>query len=128
MADPAHQKHIDVQRTKRSVILAPDANLTGDAATEELLRIFDTLEKEEPRCIIVDLNEVEFINSLALGVVISGHVRLTRQGCRFVLCNVNDRIKKVLVITKLMDTLVIFDARGDAVVACDGDESGLTGR
>lgn len=115
MAEPAHTKHIDVQRSDRAVILVPDANLTGDAATDELLHLFDALEKEDPRCIIVDLGEAEFINSLALGVVISGHVRLTRQGCRFVLCNVNERIRKVVIITKLQETLVMCDTREEAL-------------
>ena len=118
MAEPAFSKHIEVQRTDCAVILIPDANLTGDAATDELLHLFDSLEKEEPRCIVVDLHEAEFMNSLALGVVISGHVRLTRQGCRFVLCNVNDRIQKVIVITKLQKTLVIRETREDALKLC----------
>lgn len=120
MAEPARQKHIEVTRGDRVVMVVPDANLTGDAATEELLALFNEFEKEEPRCIIVDLDEVEFINSLALGVVISGHVRLTRQGSRFVLCNVNERIRKVIEITKLQNTLVMLESREAAEARCAG--------
>lgn len=120
MAEPARMKHIDVTRNDRIVLLVPDANLTGDPATEELLGLFDAFETEEPCCIVVDLQEVEFINSLALGVVISGHVRLTRSGCRFLLCNVNERIRKVIAITKLQNTLVMLGSREEALATCGG--------
>jgi len=113
-------QHVTIDRTAQAVVITPDANLTGDSATEELLAVLGRLETERVPCVVIDLSKVEFINSLALGVILSGHVRLGRAGSKLVLCHVNERIARVILITKLQNELRVRESVERAVAACGG--------
>ena len=120
MTGTSKYRHIEILRSQKAVVLVPDDNLTGDVATEELLTIFGELEKDDAPCVVLDLEQVDFINSLALGVIISGHVRISRRGGQLHLCNVSSRIRKVITITKLLETLSLRDTRDAATSLCAG--------
>jgi anti-anti-sigma factor len=111
-------RHLTIDRVGHAVVLAPDVSLTGDPDTEELLSVLGALEAEGAPFVVLDLAKVEFINSLALGVILSGHVRLSRRGSRLLLCNVGERVRKVFFITKLEPILVVHGSLESALAAC----------
>jgi anti-anti-sigma factor len=55
----------------------------------------------------VDLGAVELVDATGLGVLVGGHRRAERAGRRLVLCNVPERIERLLLVTRLHRVLVV---------------------
>jgi anti-sigma B factor antagonist len=75
---------------------------TTHAVIDRLFAVADTLEPDE---LHLDLGQVQWMASAALGMVISLHRRLCRADKRLVLCNVRAGVGDLLRLTRL-DTLL----------------------
>jgi anti-sigma B factor antagonist len=97
------------------VILEPRGSLVGGDETDELKKSINTLLDQGNRKLIIDLGNVEYLNSSAIGALVSAHTSyLNRQG-KMVLCHVNKSITNVFVVTKLSTIFNSFDKRDDAI-------------
>ena len=57
--------------------------------------------------LLVDLGAVELVDATGLGVLVGGHRRAERAGRRLVLCNVPERIERLLLATRLHRVLAV---------------------
>jgi anti-sigma B factor antagonist len=64
--------------------------------------------------VIIDLGEVEWMNSSGLGLLISGFTTLRNAGGEMKLARVTDKIESLLVITKLNS---VFETHNDVAAA-----------
>ncbi len=65
--------------------------------------------------VILNLRDVDFIDSTGLGVLVMGHTVITKAGGRLALENLNGRNIELLVVTKLTTVFDIFDDEQQAV-------------
>lgn len=72
---------------------------------------------EGARDVIIDLAKVTFIDSTALGVIISGVKRLHEVGGRLFIVAATRPVAKILAITGLDKVLSIYPTRDDALAA-----------
>lgn len=84
-----------------AVVLQLNGKLTGGPEAETFRTIFKTLMDEGKKNVIVNLKNVDWINSTGLGILISGYTSVRNAGGDLVLCNVGDRIDSILYVTKL---------------------------
>ncbi len=63
---------------------------------------------------VVDLKDVDWMNSVGLGMLISALTTVKNAGGRFVLSNI-DKIESVLTITRLISVFESFDTREEAL-------------
>jgi len=85
----------------------PDASLLHD-------KLYEFIEKDKKQ-FVVDLSEVDWMNSTGLGILISGYTTLRNNGGKLKLANVTDKIKSLLVITKLEPVFESYDSIADAI-------------
>jgi anti-sigma B factor antagonist len=78
----------------------------------ELLDIF----KEGKNTIVIDLSEVDFIDSSGLGALVSSRKTLGHQG-EIALCAVKDRVKTLFDITRMNKVFKIYETEEDAVTS-----------
>jgi anti-sigma B factor antagonist len=71
---------------------------------------------DPPRIVVVDLSEVSFLDSTALGVLVSGVKRLRSEGGDLRLVVTGRSVAKVLEVTGLVEVFSIFETV-DAAVA-----------
>ncbi|MCB9057188.1 MAG: STAS domain-containing protein [Calditrichae bacterium] len=64
--------------------------------------------------IVIDLQNVEWMNSSGLGILIGAITTLKNNGGRMILANVSERIENLLKITKLIS---VFDIESDVEAA-----------
>lgn len=69
------------------------------------------------RAIVVDLSEVSFVDSTALGVLVGGYTGVRNNGGRFAVVNDYEAVLKVLRITALHDVLGVHATLEEAVAA-----------
>ncbi len=108
--------HVKVQQTKDIMVLAPKGQLVGgDETTAELERQIRDLANAGNTKLLLDLGEVDFINSWALGVIIGAHANYTKRGAQIKLCNLSPRNSQLMTITKLVRIFDIYDTADEAM-------------
>ena len=99
------------------VIIEPKGSLVGGDETDELKKTVQSLLEQGNRKLIIDLGSVEYLNSSAIGALVSAHTSyMNRQG-KMMLCNVNKSITNVFVVTKLSTIFNNAEKREDAIFA-----------
>lgn len=90
-------------------IIMPHGYLTGGEETDDLDQGIKKLAEGGNQHLLVNLADVQHVNSTALGVLISAHTNYVRRGGQMKLCSVDKRIENIFVITKLS---LVFDVYG----------------
>jgi anti-sigma B factor antagonist len=93
------QIQIDEQPTHAIVRLR--GQFVGGDETDTLREELKRLSQTDRKLIAVDLEQVSYLNSTALGVFISAHSNFSKRGGKIALCNVSKSIENIFVITKL---------------------------
>jgi anti-sigma B factor antagonist len=99
----------------RVVILEPKGSLVGGDETDELKKTIQSLLEQGNRKLIIDLGGVEYLNSSAIGVLVSGHTSYVNRQGKVVLCNVGKSITNIFVVTKLSTIFNSAETRQEAV-------------
>ncbi|MCX7877534.1 MAG: STAS domain-containing protein [Ignavibacteria bacterium] len=88
------------------VVLTLKGNFVGGDETDELENKIKQLSESGNKMLVIDLGDVAYLNSSALGVLISAHANYTKREGKIKLCRLNNNIENLFVITKLS---LIFD-------------------
>ena len=92
-------------------------NFVGGDETDELQSEIKKAADSGNLKLVVDLGEVAYLNSSALGVLISAHANYTKRGGKIKLCQLNKNLENLFVITKLS---LIFDTYPSQMEAIAG--------
>ncbi len=94
--------------------------LTGSATMEicDLLckRLAEGM-RTEPKLLVIDLSELEFICSLGLGGIVATHVHARRHGGKVVLVAPVPAVRELLEVTRLDTLMAVFDTMAEALPA-----------
>ena len=67
------------------------------------------------RKLIIDLSNLTYVNSTAIGVLVSAHTTYSRKQWQIKFCNLNKHISAILAITKLTHVFAIYETREEAI-------------
>lgn len=110
-------EHLDIETHDHGIVLRPKEDLTGGDETDAVTKyVRDALDGGTTR-VVLDFARVGFINSLGLGAIIACHVTVSKRGGTLVLCNYDERIRRILEVTRL-DTVLAH--RDSVEAALDG--------
>ena len=96
-----------VLEPKGKIMGGPDATLMHD-------KLHDFI-KENKKKVVINLAEVDWMNSTGLGILISGLTTLRNNNGELKLANVTGKIESLLTITKLITVFETFDSVEEAV-------------
>lgn len=91
---------------------APRLVLSGEldlASSEALEGSLKELESAEPQLLVLDLRELEFMDSTGLRAVIAADARARQRGARFVVVRGRDEIDRVFRLTRMDEHLELVD-------------------
>ncbi|HWL37562.1 MAG TPA: STAS domain-containing protein [Frankiaceae bacterium] len=112
-----------------TAMLAPPDNCAGhrtlsplgdlDLATAPQLRqdLVDA-STSDSTLVVLDLEGVEFLDSVGLSVIIGGHKRLQRRGARLHLAGPRSIVRRVLSLTRVDSLIPTYDTVADAESGC----------
>ncbi|MGW8124163.1 STAS domain-containing protein [Roseivirga echinicomitans] len=83
------------------LILSLQGNLIGEEVGASLLKEADKAIEEGIKYCIIDINEVKYINSSGIGVLITILTKFRNQSGEVCIVNPSEHVKKLLIITKL---------------------------
>ncbi len=101
------QDDIVVLEPKGKIMGGPDASLLHD-------KLYEYIQQDKKK-VIIDLGQVDWMNSTGLGILISGYTTLRNHKGQLKLINVTDKIHSLLTITKLVTVFEAYDSYEDAV-------------
>jgi len=101
------ESDVVVLEPKGKIMGGPDATLMHD-------KLHDYIDQGKKK-VIIDLAEVDWMNSTGLGILISGLTTLRNNQGDLKLANVTGKIESLLTITKLITVFETFDSVEAAV-------------
>jgi anti-sigma B factor antagonist len=97
------------------VVLEPRGKIMGGPdATILHEKLHDCIEKGNKK-VVIDLAQVDWMNSTGLGILISGLTTLKSNDGEMKLANVTDKIQSLLTITKLVTVFESHDSVDGAI-------------
>ena len=109
---------VDQHNQGSAVVLTISGELdlrTSPQLEERLTRAFDA----GAELVILDLRQIEFMDSTGLRVLLSAHQRAHDTGRRFALVRGADQVERVLTLTGVRDLLTVVDAPEELLTAGD---------
>lgn len=82
-------------------VVCLEGNLIEKHQADDLLEEINDLLNDGSDKIIIDMSKLNYLNSSGLGIILSILTRTRKSGGEVVISGVNDRLNKLLVITKL---------------------------
>lgn len=98
-------------------ILDLSGKLMGGSESEDFKNEIKRLVAEGFKNIVVNLEEVPWVNSTGLGTLIAGYTSVKREGGTLKLLNVTDRIQSILMITRLGTIFETYDDEAQALAS-----------
>jgi len=95
------------------LIEAKGSLVGGDETVELRQAVAGFLDRGYER-LLIDLSNVTYLNSTAIGVLVSAHTSYSRRGWQVKLCGVNKNINNIFVITKLTLVFDVLETREQA--------------
>ncbi|MFP4370063.1 MAG: STAS domain-containing protein [Candidatus Kapaibacterium sp.] len=97
---------IKVEEQIGGTILHLKGQFIGGEETDELRDTLRGIAGQKENKLIIDLEKTTYLNSTALGVLISAHTNFVKRDGKIVLCNISKSLENIFVITKLT---LVFD-------------------
>ena len=86
----------------------------------DALRVQETvtgLLAEGRRKFLLNLDKVDFVNSSGVGIVVAAFTAIKNGGGAMKLCNANDKVSRIMVITKLLEVFDSYYKEAEALEA-----------
>ncbi len=96
-------------------VIEVKGSLVGGEETDELRSAVADYVEQGTKMLIIDLSKVTYLNSTAIGVLVSAHTTFSRNKGHVKLCGINKNINNIFVITKLTLVFDVAETREDAV-------------
>jgi anti-anti-sigma factor len=98
-------------------VLELKGRFIGGEETDELRKTINELQEKQNKKLVIDLNKVLYLNSTALGILVSTHTHYAKLGGSVKLCGIGKSIENIFVITKLTMVFQVYEGQLEAVAS-----------
>jgi anti-sigma B factor antagonist len=95
-------------------VIEVKGSLVGGEETDELRNAVADFVEQGTKKLIIDLGKVTYLNSTAIGVLVSAHTTFSKNKGHVKLCEINKNINNIFVITKLTLVFDVAETREEA--------------
>lgn len=101
----------------RVLILEPSGHLLGGDETQEMVDAARKFAEREAVGVIIDLEQVDYMNSLGLGAFTRLLVTCNRHHGLLKVCNIEGRVRRLFDVVKFFKIFDYFDSQDAALAA-----------
>ncbi len=102
------------------IVVALEGRLTGAADAARLVEAIERLLVQGKKSFLFDLSEISWVDSTGVGALVSIFETVRRQGGATRFAGLNDRLLRIMDVTKLDRVLEIYPTRSEALEAFRG--------
>jgi len=110
---------VSVKLTSRQVgdvtVIDAGGRITLGEGASQFRDIIRDISAKGSKKVLLNLNEVSYIDSSGIGEMVSGFTTVTNNGGQLKLVGLSKRVKDLLQITKLYTVFEVFDDEAEAV-------------
>ena len=106
--------HLEIETRGEVSIVRPELDAIDATSATELKRLLGELVPRHPR-MVLDLEQVGFLDSSGLGAILSALRKLNAAGGDLKLCNVSPPVHALFEMVRLHKIVEIFDGLDEAV-------------
>jgi anti-sigma B factor antagonist len=100
------QFRVEVERQGRTAVIAVSGELDLASGPELEARLHD-ISSSDTELVVVDLRELEFMDSTGLSIIVRAHQRLTEEGCDLGLVKGSPQVQRLLDLTGVADRIAL---------------------
>jgi anti-sigma B factor antagonist len=97
------------------IVLDISGKILGGNESAALSKEIDRIIDAEERNLVLNLKEVPWMNSSGLGILLAAFIRLRSYGGILKFLHVQERVRAILVTTKLVDILEVYNDEKAAI-------------
>jgi len=113
--DRRGQVELKIRKTPDAIIIYLDGTLDLYNTASTGKGIHKLISAETESNIIINLQDVDYINSSGIGLFINTNAILKKEHRKLILCNMNKEIRRVLDMADILDLFDISDSEKEAV-------------
>lgn len=113
--------HVDVRRVEDIIIIDLQGDLLSETANAILRPVVNELLGQRWQKILLNLSEVDRIDSAGIGELVESVKLAERFGSSIRLVRIGDRVRRSLSISKLLPVFQIYEDEQDAVNSFEAD-------
>ncbi len=107
--------HFDLVEKEEVVLITVKDSMMGGVVATELKEKFHSLIKDNKKNIVVNMKQVERMNSSGLGILIGGLNSLRASDGDLKLLLITDKVKELLKITKLDRVFEVYENEAEVI-------------
>jgi len=96
-------------------VLGADSLALKDIINQQIQITEGEAEREEKLNLILNMERVQMMDSSGLGVLVSSHTTIRRDGGNIVLLNLGGNVRSLIVMAKLMTIFDCYDTEAEAI-------------
>jgi anti-sigma B factor antagonist len=96
------------------VVFDLKGGLEGGQDTYQIKEVVHGMLQEGRRKFLLNLNQIDFVNSTGIGIIAAVFSSISSAGGQMKISNANNKVSRVMIITKLME---VFDSYADEAEA-----------
>jgi anti-sigma B factor antagonist len=98
-------------------VIAMDGRIVLGEESNALRENLKTLVTEGKKKVVLNMDNITFIDSAGLGTLVAAHHSAKNQGASLRLCHLGTKFQEVLQITKLMTIFEVYNTEAEAVAS-----------
>jgi anti-sigma B factor antagonist len=107
--------NITERRSGSVTVLDLKGNIRLGEGNIELHNILRFLVEKGEKRVLLNLGEVTYIDSSGLGELVAGYTTLQKNGGELKILRLTERVRELMVITKLLTVFDVFDNEDEAI-------------
>jgi anti-sigma B factor antagonist len=115
------ENNVALKMTNREVdgvsVVALDGRIVLGEESNALREKVKSLLAEGKKKIVLNMDNVTFIDSAGLGTLVAAHHSVKSQGASLRLCHLGSKFQEVLQITKLLTVFDVYNSEAEAVAS-----------
>lgn len=105
---------MDVRNKGDIALIAFSGHLTLNLGEYNIKKTITDLLNEGIRKFILQLEDIEFINSAGIGELVGAFITVANRGGKIKLCCIPDKVDKMLQVTQVISIFEIYDSENEA--------------
>lgn len=114
---PETKTKLSVREAKSSASIIDIEGEVTAASENALMDAYTEANRNEPRSIILNFEEMEYMNSSGIGLLVTLLIRANRQNQRILAVGLNEHYQHIFQLTRLDEAIQIFGSEGEALAA-----------
>lgn len=115
MSDP-EELVVGIEKVEHAVVVRPSGDIDL-SRSPELRGYLAQVQKEKPRTIIIDLDDVPYMDSSGLATLVEAMQNARKSGTTLVLCSLHDRVRSIFEIARLEQVFQIVGGVSEGLEA-----------